>query len=101
MGQRSRAELVIHEKLTSSSGLVREIRVWKMRKSGQYPQGIRYRLALVNCKSGELYLLYDNHWPKGPHVHFDGRETVYSFESVVALLIDFRDRADAVERQVR
>jgi len=93
-----RAELVIHQKLTSPKGLIRELSVWRLRKSQRYPEGVRYRLVLVDSASGLVHLLYDNHWPKGHHVHVGGREEVYVFTSIAELIREFRARADALEK---
>ena len=95
-----RAELIIHQKLISIKGLIREIFVWRLRKSERYPNGVKYRLALVDSASGVVHLLYDNHWPKGHHVHTGEREEAYEFTSVVNLVRDFREKTDSLERSL-
>ena len=96
-----RAELIIHQKLTSIKGLIREIFVWRLRKSERYPHGVKYRLALVDPASAKVHLLYDNHWPKGHHVHTGEYEEAYEFTSIASLVRDFREKADSLERSLR
>lgn len=95
-----RAELIIHQKLTSPKGLIREVFIWRLKKSERYPNGVKYRLALVDPASGVVHLLYDNHWPKGHHVHAGENEESYTFTSVVNLVRDFREKADLIERSL-
>ena len=87
--QKTRATLVFHEKLSLNSGLLTERKIWKIPASEHYPLGFKYRLALVNPRTHEVILLYDNHWPKGPHVHWDEKERSYEFVSLEALFKDF------------
>jgi hypothetical protein len=70
-----RSTLVLKEKLVLGSGLVREAVIWEVTKTPKYPDGIRYRPALVNRFSGEVLVLFDNHFPKGHHKHLQGAET--------------------------
>lgn len=97
---KDRAELLVHQKLTSPKGLIRELWVWSLRKSERYPDGVKYRLVLVDSASGKIHLLYDNHWPKGHHVHVDGREEPYRFSSVAELVREFWTKADTIERSL-
>ena len=71
-----------------------------MRKSERYPNGVKYRLVLVDPANGVVHLLYDNHWPKGHHVHAGEREEAYEFTSVADLVRDFREKADSLERSL-
>ena len=95
--RKGRARLLISSKLTLESGYIQEIKIWETLPSTKYPDGIRYRLALVNLASREIAVLYDNHWPKGDHVHVGKTETPYRFESVEQLLQDFFGQVEQVE----
>jgi hypothetical protein len=92
-----KAELVIHQKLTSPKGIVREVTIWRVPKSIRYPEGLKYRLVLVERVSGKLLLLYDNHWPKGHHLHRRGKEEPYRFTSLETLMREFKDESDRAE----
>jgi hypothetical protein len=56
--------------------------------------------VFVNAESGLVHLLYDNHWPKGHHVHIIGVEQAYTFESIDALLDEFEKRSKEIERKL-
>lgn len=97
--RRSKATLVFHEKLSLNSGLISERKIWKVPRSGHYLLGFKYRLVLVNPKTHELVLLYDNHSPKGAHIHWDNRERDYPFVSLEQLLKDFIQESAVEERR--
>lgn len=102
MGEkRTRARLLISSKLTLTSGLIQEIRIWAVRSSSKYPDGTRYRLVLVDPEMQKVLLLYDNHWPKGHHVHEGGIERAYEFTSVERLLLDFFAGVRKLERKIK
>ena len=97
--QRERATLVFHEKLSLNSGLVSERTIWRVQPSDRYPSGLKYRLALADPKDHMVVLLYDNHWPKGPHIHWNGEERPYVFETLERLLLDFIQESAIEERR--
>jgi len=102
MAEKSKlAELLFHEKLTLATGLIREIKVWRMPKSPRYPDGVKYRMALVDPTTGDVLILYDNHWPKGHHVHRAEVEEPYEFASVADLMMDFLRESTEAERLYR
>lgn len=67
-----------------------EQRIWRVPASKAYPQGIRYRLVVVGLYSKRVLLLFDNHAPKGPHVHRAGSEETYEFRGLEKLKADFQ-----------
>lgn len=99
--KRQRAELLFHEKLTLNIGLIREIKIWKVPQSSEYAHGLKYSLALVNPEDGAVLLLYDNHAPKGPHVHRESKEESYRFQTMEKLIKDFRKESEIIERKVK
>jgi hypothetical protein len=77
----------------SSGGVaVAELKVWRVPKSERYPQGIKYSMFLVDWKRGRVLVGFDNHSPKGHHLHVDGREVPYRYRGVRRLVGDFWDR---------
>jgi len=98
--ERTKAELVIHEKLTSPKGLIRELSVWRLKVSERYPEGLKYRLVLADSTASQVHLLYDNHWPKGHHVHRGDQEEPYLFKSMIETIREFREQADIIERRL-
>ena len=95
----TKATLVFHEKLSLNSGLISERKIWKIARSPNYPSGFKYRLVLVNPKTHEVVLLYDNHAPKGAHIHWDDRERNYEFVSLEQLLKDFIQESAVEEKR--
>ena len=59
---------------------------WKIPKSKDYPEGIKYR-AWVS-EDGETVFGFDNHKPKGPHLHIGDQEVGYVFRGMDALRAD-------------
>lgn len=99
--KRPRARLLIASKLTLGSGYIEEAKIWSVPVSERYPDGIRFRLVLVDRNTGEIALLYDNHWPKGPHIHEGGVEFRYRFRSVERLLNDFLEHVSRIEEIIQ
>ena len=65
---------------------VYEIVVWRISASKDYPEGIKYR-AWVS-ENGETLFGFDNHKPKGPHLHIRETEVGYVFRGMEALKVD-------------
>jgi len=87
---KSKATLFHKTKLILDSGLVREVVIWRILKSVDYPDGFRYRLLLADPISKKVLLLFDNHAPKGHHYHnSNGEEFFNQFVSLEILLKDF------------
>ena len=63
-----------------------EIVIWKIPVSKDYPDGIKYR-AWVS-ENGETLFGFDNHKPKGLHLHIGEREVGYVFRGMDALRAD-------------
>ena len=66
-----------------------EIKVWEVSDHKKYPDGLKYSLFCVNVESNEIIVGFDNHHPKGPHIHVDQVEQHYFFESIEKLIEDF------------
>lgn len=68
---------------------IAELKVWKVPKSRDYRNGIKYSLYLVS--QGNVIVGMDNHRPKGPHLHLGDQELPYLFRSAPRLIEDFWD----------
>mgnify|MGYP001499199005 CR=1 FL=1 len=91
-----KAKIRFHQKLTlvhenTFEVALAELKVLEVPKSSHYPDGIKYSLFLVLKESGDVLIGFDNHKPKGPHLHFHGEEEPYSFEGEEKLVEDFWD----------
>jgi 5-methylcytosine-specific restriction endonuclease McrA len=86
------AEVLYELKRETDEGDTIQIRILKVAKQDKYPEGIRYRLALIHKE--KRVLGYDNTYPEGHHKHsvsFRGHEkTRYAYADVETLLKDFR-----------
>lgn len=63
-----------------------EFVIWQVAKTKDYPNGIKYRAWL--SENGETLLGFDNHKPKGPHLHIGDREIGYVFRGFPELKND-------------
>lgn len=87
---KKKATLLHRSKLVLNSSRVREIVIWKVPSSKNYPEGIKYRLALVDPLWKKVIVLFDNHAPKGHHYHLKcGRVVQYTFVSMTELIEDY------------
>jgi hypothetical protein len=80
----TRASLLQKKKQVLNSGLVREIIIWNVPISIDYPEEIKYRLILVDPFWKKVIVLIDNHSPN-------------KFVSVQKLLHDFLNQCDLEE----
>lgn len=97
--KRKTSQLVLDQKLTHRSGRIEELKVWKVAISAKYPDGIRYRLVLVDPRTKDVLVLFDNHYPKGHHVHLGKIEKDYEFRGVRKLLEGFRRNVDRFDKK--
>jgi predicted transcriptional regulator len=63
-----------------------EIVIWQVPRTSNYPDGIKYR-AWVS-EDGKTLFGFDNHKPKGPHLHIGDHEVGYVFRGIAALRFD-------------
>jgi hypothetical protein len=87
------ASLIFHQKvtLTDSSGkrnAIFEMIIWKVPKSKEYHEGVKYRAWL--SEDGKTVFGFDNHKPKGPHLHVGEKEFGYLFRGINELMKDIR-----------
>jgi hypothetical protein len=63
-----------------------EMVIWQVPKSVHYPDGIKYR-AWVS-EDGVTVFGFDNHKPKGPHLHIGENEVGYVYRGTTELMRD-------------
>ena len=61
----------------------------KVPTSKHYPEGRKFSLFLVDRVSGEVLVGFDNHKPKGPHIHRGACEEPYEYSGEGVLIEDF------------
>jgi len=87
------ASLVFQQKVTLEHGngdrqAIFEMVVWRIPKSRDYPEGMKYRAWLSEV--GITIFGFDNHKPKGPHLHIRDMEVGYLFRGFDELMADIR-----------
>jgi hypothetical protein len=87
------ASKILHEKIDlehkdGQRTAVFEIVVWRIPRSKDYPEGLKYRAWL--SENGETIFGFDNHKPKGPHLHIGDTEIGYLFRGYNELIKDIR-----------
>lgn len=80
-------ELIFYEKHKTIERDVIEGIVWKINKTKDFPNGVKYRLVYIH--KGIRILGYDNERAKGDHKHYFDRECLYEFVSPEKLKQDF------------
>lgn len=73
---------------------IAELKIWKVAKSKDYPEGTKYSLFFVLKDTGEILVGFDNHKPKGHHKHQNGLESNYDFQNMNKLTDDFWDEVN-------
>ena len=94
-----RAVKVMHEKIRTAEDVVVELKVWRIPKSTNYPEGVKYSFFATH--SGKVLVGYDNHKPKGHHRHFAGEEEPYDFDGFDKLRHDFETDLKAALENMR
>jgi len=84
------SQLLVGQKITDEDQNLIEVVIWSVRISHKYPQGVRFRLAFIPKGKDKPAVLFDNHYPKGPHQHVGINEIDYEFYNIHQLLMDFK-----------
>jgi hypothetical protein len=71
---------------TRKTLVIFEMAIFQIPKSEHYPEGIKYRAWL--SEGGETVFGFDNHKPKGPHLHIGDQEVGYVFRGIKELKND-------------
>lgn len=88
------AALLAQAKEVRHDGSIVEIVVWALDEPLQ-PCAHNYKYRLFFGRPGECFVRYDNERGKGDHRHVGGKESIYGFTTLEALLADFeRDVTD-------
>ena len=84
-----KATLLYWHKALLQERFVVELSIHEVGKSKRYPDGIKYGLICLDSKTDKK-VLFDNHHPKGPHIHIDDEEIEYDFKNEDSLVEDFK-----------
>lgn len=83
------SEIIYWHKTKIQNKYIIELKIQSVAKTYKYPHGIRYSLICINSKSQDK-ILFDNHYPKGNHIHICDKEMSYDFVSYDQLIDDFK-----------
>ncbi len=86
-----KAKRIFHQKMVLNhiNGIrmsIFEIAIFDVGKSKEYSHGIKYRAWL--SEQGKTLFGFDNHSPKGPHLHIGLKEVGYVYRGLVELKKD-------------
>lgn len=84
-----KATLIYWHKAQLQGRYLLEMKLHRVERSGRCPEGVRYRLILLDERT-EQRVLMDNHHPKGPHVHVNDTESSYQYFDEDRLIKDFK-----------
>lgn len=90
-----KAKLLLHIKKPLSYYEFTEIKVWKVRKGKNFPEGVKYSMTYIRKEKGKFkrILGYDNERGKGHHKHMLDKEIEIKF-------INWRDLIDSFYQDV-
>ena len=86
-----KATLILHQKivLKHKDGIrfaIFEFVIWQIAKNKDYPLGLKYRAWI--SENQKTVFGFDNHRPKGPHLHIGEREIGYVYRGTEQLKQD-------------
>lgn len=75
------------------------IRLLEVQPTKEYPDEIKYTLALINLRTGKRVLGLDNYGGHGHHMHIDNEVRPYVFKDKRQLLRDFWASVEEYKRE--
>ena len=79
----------IFRRFQSKIVAVAELKVWRVAEDENFPEGMKYSMFLVNKDDGRVLVGFDNHKPKGHHLHIHGSEIAYEYQGIDKLIDGF------------
>jgi|TARA_Y100000034_G_C6900589_1_gene416408 hypothetical protein len=90
--------LLYHNKSKTKEGDSIEIKIWKVPKSKEFPDEIKYSLAFIH--KGERLIGYDNERTKGHHKHIKNQEIKMEFKDHNKLIEDFEKDIKNIQKEL-
>ena len=84
-----KAALLYWHKARLQGRYILEMEIYRVGRSVRYREGVKYGLVLADPRTGKRVLM-DNHHPKGPHIHLNGRDIPYAYIDEERLIKDFK-----------
>ena len=92
------AKLLFHKKENTPEGDIIEEKIWKVKKSEEFPHRVKYRLVYIH--KNKRIIGYDNERSKGDHKHYFDKKEKYNFVDVEQLLCDFEIDIEKIRRDL-
>lgn len=86
-----KALLIYYYKNRIANRFVVELVIYEVENIKKYPDKIKYGLICKDLKTGQ-FVLMDNHFPKGHHIHICQEEKPYVYINNETLVDDFKKR---------
>jgi len=95
-------KLLYHAKRIFPEGDIMEIKIWKVPKSEDFPEGVKYSMVYIKVdeKGARRILGYDNERGKGHHRHYFDKEEGISFSSWNELVKTFQEDVKRLRREL-
>lgn len=90
----------IYEYKQSDNCYLIEIRIIRVKKDENFPEGIKYSLVAIDKKTKKRVLGFDNERGKGHHMHRFDRELPYEFKDEWKLIEDFYKEYENIKRRL-
>lgn len=81
-------DIFSHKQIRDNGDII-DISIQEVKKSEEYPEGVRY--SLVYIRDGKNIVRYDNYMGHGHHKHIRGRRKEYEFKDEWQLIADFEE----------
>lgn len=91
---------LIYEYKQSDNGYLIEMKIIRVKKDHNFPEGIKYSLVMIDKKTKNRILGFDNERGKGHHLHRLYRELPYEFKDEWKLIEDFYKEYEEVKRRL-
>ena len=91
-------KLLVHNRYRTKEDDLIEIKIWKVPKSGEFPDEIKYSLTFIHKK--ERLVGYDNERTKGHHKHIKGKEIKNEFKNYSKLIEEFNEDVKNIQKEL-
>ncbi|MBL7148180.1 MAG: hypothetical protein ISS82_05120 [Nanoarchaeota archaeon] len=90
--------LIVKNKFKTKEGDIIEIKIWKVPKSKEFPNEIKYSLAFIH--KGERLIGYDNERTKGHHKHIRNKKIEIEFQDYIKLIKQFNEDIKNIKEEL-
>ena len=92
---------MIHNKKPLGEYEFTEIKVWKVPKDKDFPEGVKYSMTYIRKDKGKLKRIFgfDNERRKGHHMHLFDNEVEIEFHGWEDLLVEFNKKVEKIREE--